>query len=83
MMLMLILFFVIYTVVVSPFLMQYVWGWACRELFPAATVQGLVSPRITWGMAFILLFLVFLASLALNLPNVVLRIFNHILERWL
>lgn len=81
MMLMFIPFVVIYCIVISPFLVQYVWGWTCQELLPAATGQGLVSPRISWGMAFIFLLLVFLAELVFNLPIIALRLFNIILER--
>ncbi len=65
---------VIYCIIVTPFLIQYVWRWACQELFPNAMASGLVSPNITWGIGFALMFLWFIIELLASLPSIVMKI---------
>lgn len=66
----------IYLFIVGLFLVRYAWRWACQELFPAAVAQGLVSPAITWEIAFIVLFIGFLINLLVGLPSIALNILN-------
>jgi hypothetical protein len=68
----------IYFVIVIPFLVRYVWQWACREMFPNAVASGLVSPNITWTVGFALLFLWFISSLLASLPNIAINILEII-----
>ncbi len=69
---------VIYFIIVTPFLVRYVWRWACQELFPNAVTSGLVSPNITWGIGFAVLFLYFISNLLTSLPTIALKILEII-----
>ncbi len=69
---------IIYLIIVSPFLVRYVWKWACQELFPNAVASGLVSANITWGIGFALLFLWFISNLLSSLPNIAMKVLDII-----
>ncbi len=69
---------IIYLIIVSPFLVRYVWKWACQELFPNAVASGLVSANVTWGIGFTLLFLWFISNLLSSLPNIAMKILDII-----
>lgn len=68
----------IYFIITIPFLVRYVWQWACRELFPNAAASGLVSPNIRWEIGFTVLFLWFISNLLASLPNIAMKMLEII-----